>query len=742
VVFKPAGLFALAATAAVNMDGCGEGCQSGPCYDGAPVGSYNYNYCGYSWTDANSRCATSCASGTDAECPAGEACYADCTACPMVQVGTFSPTTTQVPSFQPSTSISPSASSQPSAGLGDCEMYKNTVNFGYYQSWAIYRSWSCNPLQPDGINVAGFGYTHLAYAFAGINGATGQIEPYNGVSSEFTLYTRFNSLKTSNPGLKTLIAIGGWTFDQTRFSDVSSTTNKRTTFANSVVTFLESHGFDGIDLDWEYPVTRQGTPEDYANYPLLCEALRTAFNNAGHSDWLITIATSINADTLARGYDMVAMAPHVDWFNIMSYDIHGAWDSTAGANADLLYITNTINYILDLGIPREKLVLGLAAYGRSSRLTDPSCITDGCPISGAGLTGCHGEQGNLPYFQINESYVLPLNYNSLILNSDTSSMELVTGGNIYFTSFDNVDTFNIKYQYAYEKCMRGIMWWAVDLIKYPLVLQEFSEPTSSPTLTTQPSTSSVPSTAPSTSVPPSQSLAPTGSPTRRPTLAPVTCGAGCPVGSNEMFPTLDCSGFYYCVNGVPSSNIYCAAGTLYDVNIRGCNWDYTVTCQCTSGTAPTTLPAPGMPTPLPTSLPTPSTSTCGTCPTSGWALVASLGCSGFYHCFNGVPRDYIACPANTLFDNTIQGCDYDYRVTCACAGAVTSTPIPGTTPRPTANPTPYPTAPSTNPWYPDWSNTNTCQNDGNQPSWMTQQYFSSTKELCCKEWYWWDPTCV
>lgn len=209
-------------------------------------------------------------------------------------------------------------------------------------------------------------------------------------------------------------------------------------------------------------MTRQGTPEDYANYPLLCEALRTAFNIAGHTDWLITIATSINADTLAQGYNLVSMAPHVDWFNIMSYDIHGAWDSTAGANADLQYITNTINYILSLDIPREKLVLGLAAYGRSSKLTDSFCITDGCPISGAGLTGCHGEQGsaisiesrtifvrvykccllilfriesnhvkgNLPYFQIDESYVVPLNYDSLILNSDTASMELVTGGNM------------------------------------------------------------------------------------------------------------------------------------------------------------------------------------------------------------------------------------------------------------------------------------------------------------------------
>jgi chitinase len=68
-----------------------------------------------------------------------------------------------------------------------------------------------------------------------------------------------------------------------------------------------------------YPVTRQGTPADYDNYPLLCEAIRNAFKEAGHDDWLITVATSINPQTLQMGYDMVGMAPHIDWFNMMAY---------------------------------------------------------------------------------------------------------------------------------------------------------------------------------------------------------------------------------------------------------------------------------------------------------------------------------------------------------------------------------------------------------------------------------------
>ena len=397
------------------------------------------NYCcsQYGWCGSGEPwCGTGCQSGP---------CY-----------GSSAPTISPRPTKAPNTAAPYSATT--------CEIYRNTVNFGYYEEWAEYRGSNCNNLAPNEINVNAFGYTHLAFSFAGIS-STGVIEPYNGNTAYYTKYTQFNSLKNTNPNLKTLIAVGGWNFDQTRFSNVASTSAKRTTFANSVVTFLDTHNFDGIDIDWEYPVTRQGTPQDYANYPLLCQALRTAFDNAGHSSsdpepWLITIATSINIEKIERGYDMISMSNYVDWFNIMSYDIYGSWDSTAGANTVMRYIESTFQYIFGLGVKREQLVLGLAAYGRSSKLADPTCTTIGCSIYGAGLSGCHGEAGNLPWFQIKEQYVDvgPSAYDSLTFNPTTGSMELVTGGNLYFTSFDNEDTFNIKYQYAWSQCLRGIMW--------------------------------------------------------------------------------------------------------------------------------------------------------------------------------------------------------------------------------------------------------------------------------------------
>lgn len=87
---------------------------------------------------------------------------------------------------------------------------RDTINFGYYQSWAIYRPPNCHPVTPDAIEVGSFGYTHLAFSFAGISAGSGTLEPYNGNSEYISMYKSFNGLKETNPELKTLIAVGGW----------------------------------------------------------------------------------------------------------------------------------------------------------------------------------------------------------------------------------------------------------------------------------------------------------------------------------------------------------------------------------------------------------------------------------------------------------------------------------------------------------------------------------------------------
>lgn len=75
-------------------------------------------------------------------------------------------------------------------------------------------------------------------------------------------YKKFTGLKSKNPHLKTLLAIGGWNEGSVKYSNMVSTKSSRATFLKSCLDFMKKYNFDGIDLDWEYPSQRGGRPED------------------------------------------------------------------------------------------------------------------------------------------------------------------------------------------------------------------------------------------------------------------------------------------------------------------------------------------------------------------------------------------------------------------------------------------------------------------------------------------------
>lgn len=132
--------------------------------------------------------------------------------------------------------------------------------------------------------------------------------------------------------LNVMFAVGGWENSQ-YFSAIAADPQRRLVFIASLIQMIKKYEFDGVDVDWEYPVTggaKEGTPEDKANYVILLTELRTAVDNLakmGGRDrpYLISIAGAAGQWTLDPGYDMKGLAKQLDFFNVMTYDYFGAW---------------------------------------------------------------------------------------------------------------------------------------------------------------------------------------------------------------------------------------------------------------------------------------------------------------------------------------------------------------------------------------------------------------------------------
>ena len=242
---------------------------------------------------------------------------------------------------------------------GGNSVSKRTI--GYYESWSNVRK--CQNVAPEDLNLNGF--THINFAFAFFDPSTYQITPMdaNGAS----LYSRFTGLKSKASGLQTWISVGGWSFtdpgsSQKAFSNMASSQGSRATFIQGLIKFMSTYGFDGADLDWEYPGAddRGGVKEDTANYVSLAQELKAAFGSRyGLS---MTLPTSY---WYLQHFDLQGIQQHVDWFNLMAYDLHGVWDAQSkfvgpyiAPHTNITEIDLGLDLLWRSGVTPDKVVLG------------------------------------------------------------------------------------------------------------------------------------------------------------------------------------------------------------------------------------------------------------------------------------------------------------------------------------------------------------------------------------------------
>lgn len=217
--------------------------------------------------------------------------------------------------------------------------------------------------------------THINYAFANIVNGNVQFE----LATDRAKIASVLALKKQNPRLKVLYSIGGWVWSD-QFSNIAAYNVSREKFAKSAVTLMKSYGFDGIDIDWEFPGQRAEDnvfrPSDKENFTLLLGELRKQLEIEGNADnttYLLTIAAG--ADQLYINHtDLKNASKYLDFINVMCYDFYNGWFYQTGHHANLYpsnqekfggdSVSETIARYMDLGIPANKIILGIPFYGR------------------------------------------------------------------------------------------------------------------------------------------------------------------------------------------------------------------------------------------------------------------------------------------------------------------------------------------------------------------------------------------
>lgn len=336
--------------------------------------------------------------------------------------------------------------------LGFCScFFIAMISSVYFSNWSVYQR------KHFAIDIPAHQITHLFYAFIGIDTTTGRVRltdewcdvqmPTESLKSgklTGNLQQLFQ-IKQQNRHVKTMMSIGGWGTDGL-FQAIVSDGNKLANFVDSVADFVLEYGFDGVDIDWEYP---RNSHENSKLIELLLH-IRTKLDKVDKR-LLLSMALPAGNEQLDV-LDLNTINRYVSFFNVMCYDFAGqGWASHTAYHSNLfgdngensLNGADVLKRYTAAGVPNKKLIMGMPLYGRQFHGVKT-------PQVGEPFTKKDGE--------VNEI----IDYKKLPIGKEYVDLQRVSAYSYdgdRFITYDNEQTTRIKAQYLKLNGFGGGMWW-------------------------------------------------------------------------------------------------------------------------------------------------------------------------------------------------------------------------------------------------------------------------------------------
>ena len=377
--------------------------------------------------------------------------------------------------------------------------YRNVM---YYGDWSIYSGQK--NFTPDKID--GSLITHLNFAFmdADANGdlittdtwadyqnpnvgySVGSDNKYAGVLGAMVL------LRQKYPNMKIGISVGGWTRSGD-FPKLAASDKTRKNFANNVAKFVHCYGYDFVDIDWEYPTADRdpdpegngvaidkgckGSAADTQNFTLLLQEIRNSLDSYGKTDrkhYELSVAMSASPTMMsAIEYDKVLNI--VDFANMMTYDLNGAWggftahqtalytnpaydggDASLSVDSCIKYLENKYGDDIDY----SKIVVGVAPYTRGWKEVKKDTGRD--PKNPGLYADATGENGVTYAYGDIDSLISKYNLTKYWDDVAKANYFYSESTGMFFTC-DTEESVAEKGKYVREKHLGGLISWMASL---------------------------------------------------------------------------------------------------------------------------------------------------------------------------------------------------------------------------------------------------------------------------------------